>query len=190
MLINLLVQNGSWYQLHQLLQYHVIADSKPLGKHYLKRKLNRGESNFHKYQNGIKLLTFSQIFSACLLLSLESVYPAAGQLAIDMLVRLKNSADEICEILLSKNRIISALQFASTQNLFSHEIGSVAVRTRKFLEASAHGLIDQDREKEAENKNERIVTFFTVYSFFQERNMLDRGCDQFKELYQKIVENS
>ena len=121
---------------------------------------------------------------------MESVYPAAGQLAIDMLVRLKNSADEICEILLSKNRIISALQFASTQNLFSHEIGSVAVRTRKFLEASAHGLIDQDREKEAENKNERIVTFFTVYSFFQERNMLDRGCDQFKELYQKIVENS
>ena len=31
LLINLLVQNGSWYQLHQLLQYHVIADSKPLG---------------------------------------------------------------------------------------------------------------------------------------------------------------
>ena len=31
LLINLLVQNGSWYQLHQLLQYHVIVDSKPLG---------------------------------------------------------------------------------------------------------------------------------------------------------------
>ena len=35
LLINLLVQNGSWYQLHQLLQYHVIADSKPLGKFLL-----------------------------------------------------------------------------------------------------------------------------------------------------------
>ena len=34
LLINLLVQNGSWYQLHQLLQYHVIADSKPLGIKY------------------------------------------------------------------------------------------------------------------------------------------------------------
>ena len=29
-LINLLVRSGQWYQLHQLLQYHVIADTKPL----------------------------------------------------------------------------------------------------------------------------------------------------------------
>ena len=36
LLINLLVQNGSWYQLHQLLQYHVIADSKPLGNSSVK----------------------------------------------------------------------------------------------------------------------------------------------------------
>ena len=36
LLINLLVQNGSWYQLHQLLQYHVIADSKPLGINQIK----------------------------------------------------------------------------------------------------------------------------------------------------------
>ena len=38
LLINLLVQNGSWYQLHQLLQYHVIADSKPLGMFKNKEK--------------------------------------------------------------------------------------------------------------------------------------------------------
>ena len=37
LLINLLVQNGSWYQLHQLLQYHVIADSKPLGMCAIRR---------------------------------------------------------------------------------------------------------------------------------------------------------
>ena len=118
------------------------------------------------------------------------MYPAAGQLAIDMLVRLKNSADEICEILLSKNRTISALQFASTHNLFSNEIGSVGVRTRKFLEASANGITDQGDENKVESKNERNIIFFTVYNFFQERNMLDRGCDQFKELYQKIFGNA
>lgn len=32
LLINLLVRSGQWYQLHQLLQYHIIADSKPKGK--------------------------------------------------------------------------------------------------------------------------------------------------------------
>ena len=125
-----------------------------------------------------------QYFLACLLLSLESVYPAAGQLAIDMLVRLKNSSDEICEILLSKNRIISALQFASTRNLFSNEIGSVGVRTRKFLEASVQD-IDVD-ENETSRKVEEHIVFHTVYNFFDERNMLDRGCDQYKELYQKL----
>jgi hypothetical protein len=30
LLINLLVRSGQWYQLHQLLQYHIISDSKPL----------------------------------------------------------------------------------------------------------------------------------------------------------------
>ena len=117
---------------------------------------------------------------------MESVYPAAGQLAIDMLVRLKNSADEICEILFSKNRILSALQFASSQNLFSNEIGSVGVRTRKFLEASANIITNQELTNETPNKAEQNIVFYTVFNFFQERNMLDRGCDQFKELYQKL----
>ncbi len=54
LLINVLVQRKSWFQLHQLLQYHVISDSKAV---------------------------------ACLLLSLESVYAPAYQLALDMLAR-------------------------------------------------------------------------------------------------------
>ena len=53
-LINLFVRSNQWYQLHQLLQYHIIADTKPL---------------------------------ACILLSLEAVYPASLQLAMDMLSR-------------------------------------------------------------------------------------------------------
>ena len=117
---------------------------------------------------------------------MESVYPAAGQLAIDMLVRLKNSSDEICEILLSKNRIISALQFASTRNLFSTEVGSVGVRTRKFLEASVQDINIDDEEMS--RKADKAIVFHSVYNFFEERNMLDRGCDQYKELYQKLFD--
>lgn len=48
---------------------------------------------------------------ACLLLSLESVYPAAYQLAVDMLKRIANANEEIVEILLSKNKVLSALRY-------------------------------------------------------------------------------
>jgi len=127
-LVDLLVQNEAWYQLHQLLQYHVISDSKPL---------------------------------ACLLLSLESVYPAAGQLALDMLTRLRNSAEEICEILLSKNRVLSALQYASDRGL----IHTDSLKARKFLDA-AHALPDEE---------ERRVVFHSTFTFLAQRGLLQRG---------------
>ena len=49
LLINLLVQNGSWYQLHQLLQYHVIADSKPLGSINNPRTFNAAHSPLRNF---------------------------------------------------------------------------------------------------------------------------------------------
>lgn len=81
LLINCLVLTDSYYQLHQLLQYHGVADSKPL---------------------------------ACLLLSLENVYPAAPQLALDMLERLGTAKEEISEILLSKGEVLSSLRYATS----------------------------------------------------------------------------
>ena len=77
LVITTLVHRKAYYQLHQLLQYHVVADSKPL---------------------------------ACLLLSLENLYPAAHQLALDMLKRLGNAHEEIIEVLLSKGYILAALR--------------------------------------------------------------------------------
>lgn len=77
LVITTLVQRKAYYQLHQLLQYHVVTDSKPL---------------------------------ACLLLSLENLYPAAHQLALDMLKRLGNAHEEIIEVLLSKGHILPALR--------------------------------------------------------------------------------
>ena len=80
LLINLCVRTGRLYQLHQLLQYHVITDSKPL---------------------------------ACLLLSLESLYPPSRQMALDMMARLGTATHEITEILLDNGHIVTALNFGT-----------------------------------------------------------------------------
>jgi hypothetical protein len=37
LVINSLVQHKAYYQLHQLLQYHVVSDSKPLVSTFLRR---------------------------------------------------------------------------------------------------------------------------------------------------------
>jgi hypothetical protein len=49
---------------------------------------------------------------ACLLLSIESTYPAANQLALDMLKRLGTASEEICDVLLSKGLVLSAVRFS------------------------------------------------------------------------------
>nr|KAF6280362.1 regulator of MON1-CCZ1 [Pipistrellus kuhlii] len=63
LVIKTLVQHNLFYTLHQLLQYHVLSDSKPL---------------------------------ACLLLSLESFYPPAHQLSLDMLKMLQSRPKTAC----------------------------------------------------------------------------------------------
>jgi len=126
LLINLCVQMGDFYQLHQLLQYHVIGDSKPV---------------------------------ACLLLSLETVYPGARQMALDMMTRLGSATEEIVEILLANSQLIPALNLVKNHGLTD------TVSARKFLEA-------------AEDSNDSLV-FFNVYKFFEERNRRLRGCSAF-----------
>ena len=130
LLINLLVQQKSWFQLHQLLQYHVISDSKPI---------------------------------ACLLLSLESVYPPSYQLALDMLSRLGNSKDEICEILLSKKKVLASAKYAAKNALDPN-----VVPARKFLEAAV----------ETYDK----TMFYNVYHYFLETQPQRIG-DKYRSLY-------
>ncbi|XP_070554837.1 regulator of MON1-CCZ1 complex-like isoform X2 [Ptychodera flava] len=126
LVINTLVQNNFFYQLHQFLQYHVLSDSKPL---------------------------------ACLMLSLESVYPPAHQLALDMLKRLSTANEEIIEVLLSKHQVLTALRFIRS-------IGQVdTVSARKFLEAA---VTTEDK-----------MLFYTVFKFFEERNLRLRGHPRF-----------
>jgi hypothetical protein len=134
LLINLLVQRKSWFQLHQLLQYHVISDSKPI---------------------------------ACLLLSLESVYPPSYQLALDMLFRLGNSKEEICEILLSKKKVLASAMYAAQNGL-----DTKVVPARKFLEAALETGDD--------------AMFYNVYSWFAEtqaQTIARSGCELYRRQF-------
>ncbi|WAR25982.1 RMC1-like protein [Mya arenaria] len=126
LIINILVHNNCFYQLHQFLQYHVLSDSKPL---------------------------------ACLMLSLESDYPPAHQLALDMLTRLATANEEIIEVLLSKNQLLPAIRFIRKAGITD------TVSSRKFLEA-------------AMNTNDGQL-FFTVFKFFQQRNIRLRSSHVF-----------
>lgn len=140
LIINILVHNNCFYQLHQFLQYHVLQDSKPL---------------------------------ACLMLSLESVYPPAHQLALDMLKRLSTANEEIIEVLLSKQQLLPALRFIRSVNIVD------AVSSRKFLEAAMN--------------TDDAMLFYTVFKFFEQRNVKIRGNPRFQrgehcEMYVKHFE--
>jgi len=126
LLINLSVKSGKFYQLHQILQYGVIGDSKQV---------------------------------ACLLLSLEAAYAPAKQLALDMMARLGTATEEMIEIFLAEGRLVSALQLVRANGLVD------SVSARKFLEAA-----DKTGDKRV---------FFTVFSFFEERNLRMRGSGKF-----------
>uniref|UniRef100_A0A8C2HCM0 Regulator of MON1-CCZ1 n=1 Tax=Cyprinus carpio TaxID=7962 RepID=A0A8C2HCM0_CYPCA len=88
---------------------------------------------------------------ACLLLSLESTYPPAHQLSLDMLKRLSTANDEIVEVLLSKQQVLGALRFI--RSVGAHD----NVSARKFLDA-------------ARQTNDTML-FYTIFRFFEQRNM-------------------
>lgn len=141
LVMNVLIENKSFYQLHQFLQYHVISDSKPL---------------------------------ACLLLSRELIYPPATQLAMDMFKRLSTADSEIIDILLSRGQLLSALRYVKATG----KVDSVSAR--QFLEAAA-------------NEDDKML-FYTVYKFFEERNVRlrrkaefppDEHCQPYENLFNR-----
>ncbi|KAK3571656.1 hypothetical protein QTP86_015978 [Hemibagrus guttatus] len=92
---------------------------------------------------------------ACLLLSLESTYPPAHQLSLDMLKRLSTANDEIVEVLLSKQQVLEALRFVRSVG------GHDNISARKFLDA-------------ARQTNDTML-FYTIFRFFEQRNFRLRG---------------
>ncbi|XP_069477005.1 regulator of MON1-CCZ1 complex isoform X2 [Ambystoma mexicanum] len=96
---------------------------------------------------------------ACLLLSLESIYPPAHQLSLDMLKRLSTANDEIVEVLLSKQQVLAALRFI--RSIGGHD----NISARKFLDAA---------KQTADN-----MLFYTIFRFFEQRNQRLRGSPHF-----------
>lgn len=96
---------------------------------------------------------------ACSLMSLESLYPPAYQLALDMLKRLSTASDSIVEILLSKKQLLTAVRFIQSVGLVDQ------VSARKFLEAA--------------QATDCSMTFFAVFRFFEQRNLRLRGSSKF-----------
>uniref|UniRef100_A0AAY4AQK2 Mic1 domain-containing protein n=1 Tax=Denticeps clupeoides TaxID=299321 RepID=A0AAY4AQK2_9TELE len=92
---------------------------------------------------------------ACLLLSLESTYPPAHQLSLDMLKRLSTANDEIVEVLLSKQQVLGALRFVRSVG------GHDNVSARKFLDAA--------------RQTNNSMLFYTIFRFFEQRNLRLRG---------------
>eukprot|EP00026_Physarum_polycephalum_P003513 Phypoly_transcript_03526.p1 GENE.Phypoly_transcript_03526~~Phypoly_transcript_03526.p1 ORF type:complete len:724 (+),score=109.83 Phypoly_transcript_03526:179-2350(+) len=128
LLINFLVSNKKWSQLHQFLQYHVVSDSTHV---------------------------------ACQLLSLESKYPPAYQLALDMLKRL-NTHEQIMEVLISKNMLMHALRFMKAHR--------VKIPSKRVIEAATQLQDD--------------TVLFHVYRFFEARKELSQAdCEKFKKLF-------
>lgn len=114
---------------------------------------------------------------ACLLLSLEGTYPPAFQLALDMLKRLHTANEDIFDVLVSKNLLLPALRFL--RSLGSEAVA--AVSPRRFLEA-AHSAEDPS-------------LFYTVFKFFEQRNMALRKkpdfvqgehCEEYVEHFNKL----
>jgi len=118
---------------------------------------------------------------ACLLLSLEGTYPPAFQLALDMLKRLHTANEDIFDVLVSKNLLLPALRFL--RSLGSEAVA--AVSPRRFLEA-AHSAEDPS-------------LFYTVFKFFEQRNMALRkkpdfvqgeGCEEYVAHFNKLFASS
>lgn len=96
---------------------------------------------------------------ACLLLSLESSYPPAYQLALDMLKRLATANDSIIEVLISKQQLLPAIRFAQSVGMAEQ------ISARKFLEAA--------------KASDNAMMFYTVFRFFEQRNIRLRGNPKF-----------
>jgi hypothetical protein len=112
---------------------------------------------------------------ACLLLSIQSTYPAANQLALDMLKRLGTANEEIVDVLLSNSLVISAIRFAIQVGIGDQ------LNAGKFLE-TAMQLGDNH-------------IYYEIYKFFENRNFRLRSDSAFRpeencDVYVKHFENN
>jgi len=81
------------------------------------------------------------LFQACLLLSLESLYSPAYQMALDMLHRLNTAHEEIVEVLLSKKQVIPSMRQVYKHITYSCVISGLQIFGIAFMLLSAEPLM-------------------------------------------------
>lgn len=102
---------------------------------------------------------------ACLLLSLQDIYPHATQLSLDMFKRLSIAHEDMIDVYISVTSNVSVLR--ALRFVLSSQDCLDSVSARKFLEVARNALDDR--------------TFFTVYKLFELRNLRTRGSPSFVE---------
>lgn len=137
----------------QSLSKHQIAAQDEISK-IITKELIRNEN----YKTLEMLVEFSLIsetkIMACFLLSYSKLSPIINQTALDMLKKI--SANEIIvEVLLEVGHVIDALRIAKTLP------NSDNISARKYLEAA----------QKSANPN----IFYSVFKYFQQRNLKQRG---------------
>jgi len=114
---------------------------------------------------------------ACLLLSIQNIYPPAFQIALDMLKRLGTAHDQIIEVFLSKHQVLTALRYLRSVGMTEN------LQPRKFL-AVAKDSGDPD-------------LFYTTYQYFVDVNQRTRKtnrfapqdhCEEYEVYYQQLFE--
>lgn len=153
------------FAISVLLEYiRSLIQHQQFVQHYICKLLinilvqNRQFYQFHQFLQYQILNDSKQL--VCLMLSLQGVYPPSYQLALDMLRRLQNSNEEIVEVLLSQKKILQALSFVRNCG------GVDGLSAQKYLAAAR------------QTGDPRI--FFSVYKFFEQRNLRLRGSPDFE----------
>ncbi|CAL8094631.1 unnamed protein product [Calicophoron daubneyi] len=115
------------------------------------------------------------------LLALETVYPTAGQLAMDMLKRLNFSNEELLDVLLLKNKPLEALRLCQSR---PHLLQDKGLARRILKVAQGH---------------EGQLTFFAAFRFFELLNLRTRNdpkfqpdddCDEFVKRFVEVYGES
>lgn len=166
-----LIEDESWWNTHSkyylsvLIEYFRSLNSKsiPIEYHLYKLLFDtlKKSNKLYQLQQYLQyhVLTDSQPL-ACLLISIQSTYPAAYQLGLDMLKRLGTDKREIIDVLLSKKHVLSAIRYAQSNNL------NEFLLPKKFFEAT-------------KELNDPLV-FYSVFKYFEDKNIKERGTPKFK----------
>lgn len=142
--------------LHSLAKFKIAAQDE-LSRMIINDLVKRRKLNILQQLLNYSLITESKPL-ACFLLSLSNIHSSIEQMALDMLGRL-NANDIIIEVLLGQGKIIDALNLA-------RQFPKVdLIPARKYLEA-------------AQKTNDSII-FYSVFNFFEQRNIRLRNSTEF-----------